>query len=107
MVPSSLLSYPWVLQEGVAVEIAEAVIGALQGELAATAVNAPMVPAEVGAPNERRSIWREWGIQPWRLAWAVPASHSPKSHRDPLPALARQHGFPCRLIRTRRCCGRC
>ncbi|KAG6470773.1 D-3-phosphoglycerate dehydrogenase 1, chloroplastic-like [Zingiber officinale] len=34
-------------QEGVAVEIAEAVIGALKGELAATAVNAPMVPAEV------------------------------------------------------------
>jgi D-3-phosphoglycerate dehydrogenase len=34
-------------QEGVAVEIAEAVIGALNGELAATAVNAPMVPAEM------------------------------------------------------------
>lgn len=34
-------------QEGVALEIAEAVIGALRGELAATAVNAPMVPAEV------------------------------------------------------------
>ncbi|KAJ7541493.1 hypothetical protein O6H91_10G062300 [Diphasiastrum complanatum] len=34
-------------QEGVAVEIAQAVVGALQGELAATAVNAPMVPAEV------------------------------------------------------------
>eukprot|EP00897_Mesotaenium_endlicherianum_P002018 jgi/Mesen1/1844/ME000143S00895 len=34
-------------QEGVALEIAEAVVGALQGELAATAVNAPMVPAEV------------------------------------------------------------
>ncbi|KAJ6349766.1 hypothetical protein OIU78_006045 [Salix suchowensis] len=34
-------------QEGVAIEIAEAVVGALQGELAATAVNAPMVPAEV------------------------------------------------------------
>ncbi|DBA94894.1 hypothetical protein WJX77_001897 [Trebouxia sp. C0004] len=34
-------------QEGVAVEIADAVIGALKGELAATAVNAPMVPAEV------------------------------------------------------------
>ncbi|CAM6048540.1 unnamed protein product [Sphagnum compactum] len=33
-------------QEGVAVEIAEAVVGALAGELAATAVNAPMVPAE-------------------------------------------------------------
>lgn len=35
------------IQEGVAVEIAEAVVGALQGELAATAVNAPMVPREV------------------------------------------------------------
>ncbi|KAB2076182.1 hypothetical protein ERO13_A06G021600v2 [Gossypium hirsutum] len=34
-------------QEGVALEIAEAVVGALRGELAATAVNAPMVPAEV------------------------------------------------------------
>ncbi|KAI3737810.1 hypothetical protein L2E82_27823 [Cichorium intybus] len=34
-------------QEGVAVEIAEAVVGALQGELSATAVNAPMVPPEV------------------------------------------------------------
>ncbi|XP_078438269.1 D-3-phosphoglycerate dehydrogenase 3, chloroplastic-like [Wolffia australiana] len=34
-------------QEGVAIEIAEAVVGALNGELAATAVNAPMVPAEV------------------------------------------------------------
>ncbi|KAB5543938.1 hypothetical protein DKX38_012050 [Salix brachista] len=34
-------------QEGVAIEIAEAVVGALQGELAATAVNAPMVPAAV------------------------------------------------------------
>lgn len=32
-----------------AVEIAEAVVGALKGELAATAVNAPMVPAEVKA----------------------------------------------------------
>lgn len=35
------------VQEGVAVEIAEAVVGALQGELAGTAVNAPMVPQEV------------------------------------------------------------
>ncbi|XP_076890438.1 D-3-phosphoglycerate dehydrogenase 3, chloroplastic-like [Bidens hawaiensis] len=34
-------------QEGVAVEIAEAVVGALQGELSATAVNAPIVPPEV------------------------------------------------------------
>ncbi|CAI5500296.1 unnamed protein product [Closterium sp. Naga37s-1] len=34
-------------QEGVAVEIAEAVVGALMGELASTAVNAPMVPAEL------------------------------------------------------------
>ncbi|RWR82985.1 D-3-phosphoglycerate dehydrogenase 1, chloroplastic [Cinnamomum micranthum f. kanehirae] len=34
-------------QEGVAIEIVEAVAGALKGELAATAVNAPMVPAEV------------------------------------------------------------
>ncbi|KAF3338974.1 hypothetical protein FCM35_KLT16445 [Carex littledalei] len=34
-------------QEGVAIEIAEAVVGALKGELSATAVNAPMVSAEV------------------------------------------------------------
>ncbi|PKA67042.1 D-3-phosphoglycerate dehydrogenase, chloroplastic [Apostasia shenzhenica] len=34
-------------QEGVAIEIAEAVVGALKGELSATAVNAPMVPSEV------------------------------------------------------------
>ncbi|XP_015941832.1 D-3-phosphoglycerate dehydrogenase 1, chloroplastic [Arachis duranensis] len=34
-------------QEGVAIEIAEAVVGALKGELASTAVNAPMVPSEV------------------------------------------------------------
>ncbi|GLU04216.1 hypothetical protein SLE2022_213750 [Rubroshorea leprosula] len=34
-------------QEVVAVKIAEAVVGALKGELAASAVNAPMVPAEV------------------------------------------------------------
>lgn len=39
------------LQEGVAIEIAEAVVGALNGELAATAVNAPMVPAEVNPLN--------------------------------------------------------
>lgn len=34
-------------QEGVAIEIAEAVAGALMGELSSTAVNAPMVSAEV------------------------------------------------------------
>jgi len=34
-------------QEAVAVEIAEAVVGALRGELSATAVNAPMVAPEV------------------------------------------------------------
>ena len=34
-------------QEAVAVEVAEAVVNALQGELASTAVNAPMVPKEV------------------------------------------------------------
>ncbi|MCO5613102.1 hypothetical protein L7F22_067376 [Adiantum nelumboides] len=34
-------------QEGVAVEIAEAVVGAMQGELSGTAVNAPMVPREI------------------------------------------------------------
>ncbi|KAL1224080.1 D-3-phosphoglycerate dehydrogenase 2 [Cardamine amara subsp. amara] len=34
-------------QEGVAIEIAEAVAGALKGELSATAVNAPMVAPEV------------------------------------------------------------
>lgn len=34
-----------------AIEIAEAVVGALKGELSATAVNAPMVPAEVSHKN--------------------------------------------------------
>lgn len=34
-------------QEGVAIEIAEAVVKALKGELSATAVNAPAVPPEV------------------------------------------------------------
>ncbi|KAB5568895.1 hypothetical protein DKX38_002688 [Salix brachista] len=34
-------------QEGVAIEVAEAVVGALKGELAATAVNTSMVPAEL------------------------------------------------------------
>lgn len=38
-----------IVQEGVAIEVAEAVVGALKGELSATAVNAPMVPAEVHA----------------------------------------------------------
>ncbi|KAK8652684.1 hypothetical protein V6N13_126710 [Hibiscus sabdariffa] len=33
-------------QEGVALEIAEAVVEALKGELTTTAVNAPKVPAE-------------------------------------------------------------
>ncbi|GJV92194.1 hypothetical protein Tco_1540007 [Tanacetum coccineum] len=37
-------------KEGVANEIAEAVVGALRGELAATSVNAPMVPAELAFP---------------------------------------------------------
>lgn len=44
---NDLYLYKFDVQEGVAVEIAEAVVGALKGELAATAVNAPMVPAEV------------------------------------------------------------
>ena len=34
-------------QEGVAVEIVEAVVNALRGELVPTAINAPMVPPEV------------------------------------------------------------
>ncbi|CAN6482384.1 unnamed protein product [Victoria cruziana] len=34
-------------QEGVSIEVAEAVIGALKGELSSTTVNAPMVPPEV------------------------------------------------------------
>uniref|UniRef100_A0A7N0ZWJ0 D-3-phosphoglycerate dehydrogenase n=1 Tax=Kalanchoe fedtschenkoi TaxID=63787 RepID=A0A7N0ZWJ0_KALFE len=36
-------------QEGAALEVAEAVIGALRGELSCTAVNAPMVPPEAMA----------------------------------------------------------
>ena len=34
-------------QEGLPIEISEAIVGTLKWELAATAVNAPMVPAEV------------------------------------------------------------
>nr|GEY53429.1 D-3-phosphoglycerate dehydrogenase 2, chloroplastic [Tanacetum cinerariifolium] len=45
-------------QEGVAVEIAEAVVGALQGELSATAVNAPMVPAEVSGIKSVKVVYR-------------------------------------------------
>ncbi len=47
----SLIIFGFNVQEGVAIEIAEAVVGALKGELAATAVNAPMVSAEVLNPN--------------------------------------------------------
>ncbi|KAK8625187.1 hypothetical protein V6N13_090062 [Hibiscus sabdariffa] len=36
-----------VAQEGVALEIAEAIVEALKGELATTAVNVQIVPAEV------------------------------------------------------------
>ncbi|EFJ26657.1 hypothetical protein SELMODRAFT_413037 [Selaginella moellendorffii] len=39
-------------QEGVAVEIAEAVVGALRGELSATAVNAPMVSSKLVAGGD-------------------------------------------------------
>lgn len=46
---SKLRNLAFCNQEGVAIEIAEAVVGALKGELAATAVNAPMVPAEVSS----------------------------------------------------------
>ena len=34
-------------QEGVAIEVVEAVVDALAGKLSANAVNAPMVPAEI------------------------------------------------------------
>ncbi|KAL5698102.1 hypothetical protein ACHQM5_029181 [Ranunculus cassubicifolius] len=44
---SRLIQHENVVGEGVAIEIAEAVVGALKGELSATAVNAPMVPPEV------------------------------------------------------------
>ena len=43
------------IQEGVAIEVAEAIVGALKGQLAATAVNAPMLPAEV-IPTFKPSI---------------------------------------------------
>ncbi len=33
--------------QGVAIEVVEAVVDALQGKLSANAVNAPMVPAEI------------------------------------------------------------
>ena len=50
MLAIRFLIYRVTSQEGVAIEIAEAVVGALKGELASTAVNAPMVPAEVSFP---------------------------------------------------------
>jgi len=46
-VPLLLITFENDDQEGVAIEIAEAVVGALKGELASTAVNAPMVSSEV------------------------------------------------------------
>ncbi|KFK40011.1 hypothetical protein AALP_AA3G318500 [Arabis alpina] len=46
-------------QEGVAIEIAQAVVGALNGELASTAVNAPMVPAEVLAELKPYAVLAE------------------------------------------------
>ena len=58
---SSLL-YTIPLQEGVALEIAEAVIGALRGDLAATAVNAPMVLAEV-LPLPRKKLFIVFTVQ--------------------------------------------
>lgn len=39
-------------QEEVAVEIAEAVVGALRGELSATALNAPIISPEVGSVSD-------------------------------------------------------
>lgn len=39
-------------QEGVSIEVVEAVISALKGELVSTAVNAPVVPPEVLAELE-------------------------------------------------------
>lgn len=39
------------MQEGVAIEIAEAVVGALRGELAATVVNAPSISINNGMYN--------------------------------------------------------
>ncbi len=56
-------------QEDVAVEIADAVIDALKGELAATAVNAPMVPAEVLAELQPFvSLAQVHGSNPRRVA---------------------------------------
>ncbi|KAJ4834877.1 hypothetical protein Tsubulata_036772 [Turnera subulata] len=46
---------PTMEQEGVAIEeVSEAVVGALRVELASTAVYAPLVPAELGGPGQRR-----------------------------------------------------
>lgn len=51
------MNHIYIFQEGVAIEIAEAVVGALKGELSATAVNAPMVPPEVSEALRRFLYW--------------------------------------------------
>ncbi|KAJ6391204.1 hypothetical protein OIU77_025232 [Salix suchowensis] len=49
----------------IALILAEAVVGALKGELAATAVNTPMVPAEV------RKTWQTGSATGWRWRWCT------------------------------------
>lgn len=49
-------------QEGVAIEVAEAVVGALKGQLAATAVNAPMLPAEVILTFKPSTPHKRWTV---------------------------------------------
>ncbi|CAI5519041.1 unnamed protein product [Closterium sp. Naga37s-1] len=74
-------------QEGVAVEIAEAVVGALMGELASTAVNAPMVPAEVrGGGRTGHGGWAEAdGLRGSSFSTTTPSNNSLNSPLNPHP----------------------
>lgn len=70
------MSIVQIFQEGVAIEIAEAVVGALQGELSATAVNAPMVPVEVSCMRKmNQQLNKYWLI--CRLASQVLSELAP------------------------------
>ncbi|KAG0594967.1 hypothetical protein M758_UG127100 [Ceratodon purpureus] len=58
--------YLW--QEGVAVEIAKVVLRALVGELSATTLNAPMVPAKL-LQNRLPTSHLQSGRKNWLCKW--------------------------------------
>ena len=59
-------------QEGVAVEIVEAVVAALRGELVSTAINAPMVPPEVLVELQPYVTLAQVGMCCWALLTVLP-----------------------------------